>query len=138
MSGALGVIDDATTASLLDLTAHDLRPAYWHEVSRRASAGHEDWPRQPWAFEIAVATDDGAGYVLADSGRICQLEVVPERRREGIGGALLREALRRIGSGPVAVAVHVDNEPALALYRGHGFVHVGQRGPLLEMERAGD
>jgi ribosomal protein S18 acetylase RimI-like enzyme len=133
------VIGDAATA-LLDLTPRDLRPVWWREALGRLADADAEEPDRPrgWpvvSYEIALATGDGAGILLADPGRIHQLAVAPERRREGIGTALLAEALRRIGSAPVALSVRADNRPALALYRGFGFVEIGQRGPLLELER---
>jgi ribosomal-protein-alanine N-acetyltransferase len=93
---------------------------------------------QPWpyaAFErhldapgFLVADDGGvAGFVVATAtpnhgaplGHVRDLAVRAERRREGIGGALLRAALARLdrtGVERTKLEVRRDNEGARALY----------------------
>ena len=75
-----------------------------------------------------------AGFVLArsvfDEAEILTLAVLPERRREGWGRALLRQALAEAGRrGATAMFLEVAeaNRPALDLYASLSFVQVGQR-----------
>jgi ribosomal-protein-alanine N-acetyltransferase len=77
--------------------------------------------------------------------RILSIAVDPATRGRGIAGELLRRALdylRGRGAGVVRLEVRPDNEPALRLYRRHGFEPVGAmedtRGPWLVMERRFD
>ena len=66
---------------------------------------------------LSVGADDERDQLL-----ICTLVVHPRAQRQGIGRALVRDALRR-GEGMVfAVSTGADNGPALALYRAQGFV----------------
>ncbi|HLY44034.1 MAG TPA: GNAT family N-acetyltransferase [Stellaceae bacterium] len=75
-----------------------------------------------------------AGFLLArDLGgeiEILSLGVLPERRRRGIGGALLAaataEAARR-GAGSLVLEVAVGNAAARRLYAAAGFTQVGRR-----------
>ena len=87
--------------------------------------------------ECIVALDrDGnvLGYVgmmcVLDEGYISNVAVAPEHRRKGCADALItallgRAALRELSF--VTLEVREHNEPAIALYRKHGFVPVGLR-----------
>ena len=68
--------------------------------------------------------------VMADESEILTLAVMPERRRDGLGGALLRAAMEeaaRRGARVMFLEVGVSNAPAQALYAQAGFVEVGRR-----------
>ncbi len=75
-----------------------------------------------------------AGYVVADLtpnfgrdiGHVKDLAVAPEFRGRGIGTLLLKHALATLeaqGAHATKLEVREDNDPALALYRQHGFEH---------------
>jgi ribosomal protein S18 acetylase RimI-like enzyme len=69
------------------------------------------------AGAASVGPDDEADQLCISS-----LAVHPQFLRQGLGSALVREALRR-GPGMVfSVSVAASNLPALALYRALGFV----------------
>jgi ribosomal protein S18 acetylase RimI-like enzyme len=69
------------------------------------------------AGATSVGPDDEADQICIGS-----LIVHPQFQRQGLGSALVREALRR-GAGMVfSVSVATHNAPALALYRALGFV----------------
>lgn len=75
-----------------------------------------------------------AGFALAlDLRKECEilsLGVLPERRRMGIGSALLDSICfeaRRRGAQYIVLEVAVDNSAALALYAERGFIPVGRR-----------
>ena len=86
---------------------------------------------EPTASFAALETSSGSpvGCVLVGRlgpgvGHIAQLVVAPGHLREGIGTALLVQALDRLcelGCPLTHLAVHQDNPSALALYQGLGF-----------------
>ncbi|WP_254537078.1 GNAT family N-acetyltransferase [Halomarina litorea] len=89
------------------------------------SDGSRDWRRG----ERAVA-----GYVVADLtpnfgrdiGHVKDLAVDPEFQGRGVGTLLLNHALATVeaqGAHATKLEVREDNDPALALYRRHGFEH---------------
>ena len=70
---------------------------------------------------VSLEPDDEAGQIS-----VVNLVVHPTHQRNGIGSALMGEALRR-GDGEVfSVAVAAGNAPALALYQALGFVQYRQ------------
>ena len=66
---------------------------------------------------LSLGPDDEAGQI-----NIASLVVHPAHQRQGVATALLAEALRRASGMVVCVATAAGNSPALALYRGCGFV----------------
>ncbi len=83
-----------------------------------------------------VAEDDGniAGFIIADRlrsrraatliGHIITIDVLPDARRAGLGSRLLSAAeqeLKIAGCESVSLEVAVDNAPALAFYKKHGY-----------------
>lgn len=115
--------------------------------------GDDPWPEVAFVRELAAphncyvaARSDGilVGYAgISRLGRTPPFEyeihtigVDPDFQRHGIGRALLTRLLEQadreaagVAGGPAVVFLEVrtDNEPALALYRGFGFVAVGLR-----------
>lgn len=70
------------------------------------------------------------GRIAADEAEVLTLAVIPEARRKGVAAGLLREAKALVataGAKVLFLEVSVANAPALALYRGAGFVEVGRR-----------
>lgn len=121
-------------------------PAWAAEpVSLMHAACFPDDPWDPVSVAQLLALDgvlgrlawlDGlpAGFVIArDLGgeaEILSLGVLPEKRRRGVGRALLgrlrAEAARR-GIGSIVLEVAADNEAARQLYGAMGFIRVGGR-----------
>ncbi len=76
----------------------------------------------------------GQGFALArvaaDEAEILTLAVVPAHRRQGLGAALLAEAMACAvarGASAMFLEVSAGNAPARALYGAAGFVEVGRR-----------
>lgn len=85
----------------------------------------------PGAFGLHEAD---RGFVLArvaaDEAEILTLAVVPEARRQGVGGALLAGAMAQAaarGAGAMFLEVAAGNAAARGLYAVAGFVEVGRR-----------
>jgi ribosomal-protein-alanine N-acetyltransferase len=83
-----------------------------------------------------VAERDGvvAGFLIgrsaADEFEILNMAVSGVHRRQGIGSKLLESALedsRKAGTARVYLEVRASNEPAIALYKRHGFTECGRR-----------
>jgi ribosomal protein S18 acetylase RimI-like enzyme len=76
------------------------------------------------ASEKFVAEDDVTGRMLGfvgiDGGCVTWLYIHPKHHRRGVGRALLRHALARIGEGAWTITA-AANMPAIALYRSEGF-----------------
>ncbi len=64
---------------------------------------------------------------LPSAFEILTLAVRPEARRGGLASALLKTAFQLADGVPIWLEVAADNQPALALYRGCGFVETGRR-----------
>lgn len=86
--------------------------------------------RSPGVF----AWMEGKGFILARAAggeaEILTLAVAPEERHHGIGLLLVRKAARHaqeLGAKRLFLEVASDNEAALGLYLGLGFMAVGSR-----------
>lgn len=109
-------------------------------------AGDPPWTADEFRSELAgvpetrwyvVAEDESgelAGYaglrVVDGTADIQTIAVAPAHQRHGLGttllDALVNEARRRRAS-ELLLDVRADNEPALALYRRHGFDRIARR-----------
>ena len=85
---------------------------------------------------IAWEDETPVGFALARDLRteceILSLGVLPERRREGIGTALVNSVCveaRLRSAQSIVLEVAVDNIAGLALYAGRGFLPVGRQPP---------
>ena len=85
-------------------------------------------------FLACVRGDKVAGYVgcqtVLDEGYITNVAVSPDCRRQGVAAALLAELRRRAADKElsfITLEVRASNEPAIALYKGAGYVPVGTR-----------
>lgn len=85
---------------------------------------------------LCLLARDGGGHLVGKLSRpdplrpgvvravLESIRVAPERRREGVGGALVDAFLawaRERGANEVSVTAFAGNEPALAFYDSHGF-----------------
>jgi len=108
-----------------------------------APMGERPWTRQDMAELLATPAGGGlilqidgddAGVVLwrtiADEAELLTLAVRADRRRRGVGAALLGEVIARSrgqGARQLFLEVGVDNPGARSLYSQAGFIEVGRR-----------
>ena len=93
------------------------------------------FPDDHHVFLVAEDDEDALlGYVgmmcVLDEGYISNVAVSPACRRQGVADELIGELLHRArerGLRFVTLEVREHNEPAIALYRKHGFLPVGLR-----------
>jgi ribosomal protein S18 acetylase RimI-like enzyme len=85
--------------------------------------GYLGGPNQWWHDLVAAEmTDEQKTRWLAPGHfEFVELHVRPEYRRQGLGSALHDELLRDLESATAVLSTQTDNEPALALYREHGW-----------------
>lgn len=93
----------------------------------------------PWFVAVEDGRDTGLVCAISEPGagpddrHVVSLWVRAERRGHGVGGALLDAAVgwaRQDGATTVSMWLLEGNEPAAALYRGHGFAPTGLTMPL--------
>ena len=78
---------------------------------------------------VATGGGDGevAGFIVGyggPTGHIITIDVMESARRSGVGSLLLQAAearLKAVGSRAVGLETAVDNVPALAFYKRHGY-----------------
>ena len=110
------------------------------------------FPADPWPedmidrlhnrFLLAMEGDELLGYgvlsSILDEGSLDNIAAAPEHRQKGVGSALLTEIIRRgreKGLAFITLEVRAGNEPAISLYKKHGFVPVGRRKNYYENPR---
>ncbi len=99
-------------------------------------------PDNMHVFLLAELHGETAGYVgmmqVVDEGYISNVAVAQEHRRRGIADALIGALLARCEARALAfvtLEVRRGNAPAIALYKKHGFVPVGERRDYYELPR---
>ena len=83
---------------------------------------------------VARYRGEAVGVVALDAGpagwELAYLGLIPSARGRGFGGELVRHAVGECDA-PLSLSVDARNEPALRLYRRHGFGEVGRREAFL-------
>ena len=110
------------------------------------------FPADPWPedligrlhsrFILAMEGGELLGYgvlsSILDEGSLDNIAAAPERRHAGVGSALLTEIIRQgreKGLAFITLEVRAGNEPAIGLYKKHGFIPVGRRKNYYEKPR---
>lgn len=120
-----------------------LRPTTEADLPRmaaiHAASFQEAWSETALAELLAMPGSfaliaDAGGFILVRAAggesELLTLAVEPAARRRGIATALLQAAAEVAVKAPAAsmfLEVAVGNNPAIALYKQHGFVEVGRR-----------
>jgi ribosomal protein S18 acetylase RimI-like enzyme len=86
--------------------------------------------RRRIGYLIVQSMGGGAFYIQ-------NLEVHLDHRRRGVASELLKEMLRRLGTGhEITLGVDPDNVAAVSLYKQHGFAFIASHGRPRMMVRA--
>ena len=126
------------------MTIRDARPSDVPEIAAlERKCFSLPWPEEIIASQLSgpgkimlAAEEEGAfaGYMglqyVLDEGYISNVCTAPSFRRRGVARALIGELVRRAEALELAflsLEVRVSNAPAIALYRGEGFVEAGVR-----------
>lgn len=141
-AAALGVVlramsdaDLPFTAALYASTrAEELAPVPWPAETKQAflfqqhAAQHAHYQQHYRGMEAMIVERAGTAvgrlylYAMPGEVRIVDISLVPEARRHGIGGALLRDLLADVARSGKSVTIHVEkNNPARTLYARLGF-----------------
>ncbi len=135
----------ATSAVLRPVGGHDLNPllaldhAAFEPPYQFTSGELVEFMVTSGYFTLAEVPELGlVGYacadVVGDTGQIIRLAVHPSVRKQGIGSALLNDALaycQSNGVHRVTINTQESNDASLTLYEQFGFRRVGRRVPLL-------
>lgn len=127
----------------MNATIRDARPDDRDAIaSIEAAAASHPWSTDaiaatlalPTTIALVVEADGVAGHLLAsaavDEGEVLTVAVLPDRRRAGLGRALLRacsDRWRARGVHTAFLEVREDNDAARALYAAEGWRPVGAR-----------
>ena len=130
------------------MTIEKARPEHIKALSALEKECFSDpWPedmigRMADKFTVATEGDALMGYIVLstvlDEGNIDNVAVSPAYRRRGAADALVADAVARsrdMGLAFLMLEVRAGNEPAIALYRKHGFREVGRRKNYYEKPR---
>lgn len=108
-------------------------------IHGRAFSADEAWSAQIMAAQMSMPgvfglIEERGGMILArmaaDEAEVLTVAVVPERRQQGLGGALVERAAmeaRGRGARRIFLEVSTRNPAARALYLSLGFAQVGRR-----------
>jgi len=114
--------------ALLDVDARCFEP-FWRYDRR-----HMDRFLALGRLALAEVEGQAVGYTLCTlhgvEGLLGRLCVVPDWRRQGVGSALVRDAVAYVwasGGRVVTLSTQTDNAPSQALYRREGFRDTGRR-----------
>ncbi|MDR3155188.1 MAG: GNAT family N-acetyltransferase [Deltaproteobacteria bacterium] len=95
-----------------------------------APCGPPARPAGAAAFAAAPVSAYAVFWLLYGEAHLLNFAVAPERRREGLGRALLRSVLaasRALGQSRALLECRANNRAALALYASEGFRRLGRR-----------
>ncbi len=127
--------------------AEEMQLVPWGEAEKAAflemqfTAQHQHYQKHygDAAFDLILLDDVPAGrlYVQYKDSEIILIDIalLPEYRRRGIGGRLLRDLLAEATSAGKPIRLHVEHEnPARAWYQRLGFRDLEDRGVYIFME----
>jgi ribosomal protein S18 acetylase RimI-like enzyme len=119
--------DDAQKQAFLHMQHHAQHTYY-----------HAQFPNASYQLILREETPVGRLYVDRREHEIAILDIalLPEYRRQGIGGRLLHQVLAEADEAGKPVRIHVERfNPALRLYEPLGFSRVSDQGVYFLMER---
>jgi len=99
---------------------------------------HSHYPDASYRIILSEGVPIGRLYIHRTETQILVIDIalLPQHRRFGTGGQLLRELLSEADGAGKKIAIHVERQnPALGLYTRLGFQMVEDKGVYLYMER---
>lgn len=134
-----------STASAIPGSRATIEPATWRDLNALRTLEQICFPQDAWPLWDLIgvltfpnvlrikATVEGqmVGFVAADIRRsenlawIATIGVLPDFRRQGIGGALLVVVEERVSVSSIRLSVRTSNLPALTLYNRLGYHRYG-------------
>ena len=127
--GTIRAFAQADTAAAAQILRGSPEAAQWKEWGIKELLG--------WPGILALVSENDAkvngliiGRQVAEEAEILNLAVVPVKRRQGEGGALLKAALEEFRARRVSrvfLEVRESNETASTFYAKHGFSKMGRR-----------
>lgn len=119
---------DQSDAEALTALHRECFPNYWNVDA------FNDFFAVPGTFALLAEADGPVGMIIYrvqyEQADIITLTVSPPWRKKGVARALVEEALDHLdelGAPRIFLDVEDGNADALALYEGHGFIHVHRR-----------
>ena len=89
-------------------------------------------------YKVIQAAEEPVGrlYIARDAAliQILDIAVLPERRRRGVGSALIRELIGEAESSGKCIRVYVDSASTLSLFERLGFTKIEEEGLNLLLE----
>ncbi|MGB6881351.1 MAG: ribosomal protein S18-alanine N-acetyltransferase, partial [Candidatus Acidiferrales bacterium] len=125
---AIRFLESRDIPEILRIQSSSREAAQWSQSAYEnlEGPGQQAWVAEHEGYLVGFL----AARVMASEIEILNLAVDPSVRREGIGCALLREALSwavQSGAGRAFLEVRVSNAPARQFYEAHGFASAGVR-----------
>ena len=138
-----GELDDQAVVQLLRALDEEIRSRYDEPVEdfvlnldpEEVAPGHG-------AFVVAWADDKAVGcgavrLIDAETAELKRMYIVPEYRRQGLAGAILRfleDRARSLGATRVILETVINPPAAVALYLAAGYEEIPKFGPYVESE----
>jgi ribosomal protein S18 acetylase RimI-like enzyme len=132
---------DFLCALYAEVRASEMAPVPWPDVAKQAFLAqqfalqhqhyHTHYADAEFLLIERAAMPIGRIYVHRVPGeiRLMEISLLTEERGRGIGGALLRRLIAESEQTAADLTLHVEaDNPAVRLYRRHGFEHREDRG----------
>jgi [ribosomal protein S18]-alanine N-acetyltransferase len=127
--GTIRAFAQADSAAAAEILRGAPEAAQWTEWGLKELLG---WPGVLALVSESASKVNGfiIGRQVAEEAEILNLAVIPAKRRQGEGGALLKAALEEFRARRVSrvfLEVRESNETAITFYAKHGFSKMGRR-----------
>jgi GNAT superfamily N-acetyltransferase len=139
----LGDLDHEAVVPLLSALDEEIRARYVEPVEDFVlKLDPEDVAPGHGAFVVAWADEKAIGcgavrLIDDETAELKRMYIVPEYRRQGTAGAILRlleDHARALGANRVVLETVIDPPGAVALYREAGYVEIPKFGPHVDSE----
>ena len=138
-----GDLDEPSVVRLLYALDKEIRARYDEPVEDFVlNLDPEEVAPGSGAFVVAWADEEAIGcgavrLIDAETAELKRMYIVPEYRRQGVAGAMLRsleDHARALGATRVVLETVINPPAAVALYRAAGYEEIPTFGPYVESE----